>query len=1054
MRLHRLTVTGFGPFRDEQVVDFQALSTTGLFLLTGDTGAGKSSVLDAVAYALYGRVAGSRASATRIRSDHADPERPTRVELELTLRGRRMRVTRSPEWERRKVRGSGTTKQPAKVILQRWVDGQWGLRSNRADEVGHELGELLGMNHQQFCQVVLLPQGDFAQFLRADAETRKRLLERLFGTERFSAVEGWLVERRHERRQALGAVDREVDRTVARLAEVTRAVWRAGDLGQEVPAEVDEEVDGDVAAAADDEDAPAADEPDVLTDWAERRVAAATLAHAAASGELDTVRARRASADQRLEAERSLAARQDRLTSLRARTAALASAAPRVEQARQELNAAGRVGAVAVLLDAVAAATEGAQRTRAHALDELREVRRRTAGIPAAAESVRLIDIAEGRVPGTRPARADRDHARGELPGRTALVLEELDRSLRGEVIRLEPLLDDEARLASLLSDLELADDEVADLEAEVAGHRAWLADLPERTQVLQQRRSALEVLVQAGPAQRSEHQTLGARIEAARACARAADELTAASDRRRAAVDAAQSARARWQDLRERRLAAMAGELAGGLKTGAPCPVCGGTEHPAPADRAREAVADAAREDAALAEGEGAERVRAACEHDHDAAAAALQAATVAAGGDMTAQTLTARRELLAGQIETATAADVELDAAAQVATELGTEASQRRSALDASAGAHGRAWQRASNLREAAVMLRAAIASARGEDPTVVARIARLTTAVEAVHAAREAAGLAASAAADLTGVLGRAERAAVAAGFADLGEVVGARRDEAVVDELAALVQAHDHETVLVANGSAAPDLAGTPLEPRADLAAAELAVEVAAGESELASGRVGRLAADAAAATRLAGQLSEQLRARAPVQLAYATVDGLSRLAEGTNVENRLRMRLSYFVLSARLEQVAAAASERLLRMTDGRFSLVHTDDRAAGNQRSGLGLAVCDAWYGTTRDPATLSGGESFMASLALALGLADVVVAEAGGAFMDTLFVDEGFGSLDDSTLDAVLDVLDELREGGRSVGLVSHVAELRQRVPTQLTVCRGRTGSTLTLSA
>ncbi|MDQ3451001.1 MAG: SMC family ATPase, partial [Actinomycetota bacterium] len=206
MRLHRLAVTAFGPFRDEQVVDFEALSATGLFLLTGDTGAGKSSVLDAVAYALYGRVAGSRASATRIRSDHADPDHPTTVELDLSLRGQRFRVSRAPEWERRKVRGSGTTKQPAKVALERFAVGQWELVSNRADEVGHELGELLGMNHQQFCQVVLLPQGDFAQFLRADAETRKRLLERLFGTERFSAVEGWLVERRRERGQELSAV--------------------------------------------------------------------------------------------------------------------------------------------------------------------------------------------------------------------------------------------------------------------------------------------------------------------------------------------------------------------------------------------------------------------------------------------------------------------------------------------------------------------------------------------------------------------------------------------------------------------------------------------------------------------------------------------------------------------------------------------------------------------------------------------------------------------------------------------------------------------------------
>ncbi len=136
------------------------------------------------------------------------------------------------------------------------------------------------------------------------------------------------------------------------------------------------------------------------------------------------------------------------------------------------------------------------------------------------------------------------------------------------------------------------------------------------------------------------------------------------------------------------------------------------------------------------------------------------------------------------------------------------------------------------------------------------------------------------------------------------------------------------------------------------------------------------------------------------------------------------------------------------------MSDGRFSVVHADERAPGNQRSGLGLRIRDGWDATDRDPATLSGGESFMASLALALGLADVVTAEAGGTSMDTLFVDEGFGGLDTDTLDAVLDVLDGLRAGGRSVGLVSHVAELRTRIPVQLGVRRAREGSTLALIA
>ncbi|HET6447505.1 MAG TPA: SbcC/MukB-like Walker B domain-containing protein, partial [Conexibacter sp.] len=159
-------------------------------------------------------------------------------------------------------------------------------------------------------------------------------------------------------------------------------------------------------------------------------------------------------------------------------------------------------------------------------------------------------------------------------------------------------------------------------------------------------------------------------------------------------------------------------------------------------------------------------------------------------------------------------------------------------------------------------------------------------------------------------------------------------------------------------------------------------------------------------------------------------------------------NRLHMRLSAYVLAARLEDVAAAATTRLERMSNGRYQLIHTDERARGERRAGLELRVVDGWTGQARPPATLSGGETFLASLALALGLADVVAAEAGGSRLETLFVDEGFGSLDERTLDEVLDVLDQLREGGRTVGIVSHVAELRQRIPARLRVIKGRDGS------
>ena len=178
------------------------------------------------------------------------------------------------------------------------------------------------------------------------------------------------------------------------------------------------------------------------------------------------------------------------------------------------------------------------------------------------------------------------------------------------------------------------------------------------------------------------------------------------------------------------------------------------------------------------------------------------------------------------------------------------------------------------------------------------------------------------------------------------------------------------------------------------------------------------------------------------------LALATA--VSSFAEGKAADNRLQMRLSAYVLAHRLSQVVAAANARLAGMSDQRYSLEHVGRRGAGEARGGLSLVVRDDWSGESRDPATLSGGETFVVSLALALGLADVVAHEAGGTDLQTLFVDEGFGSLDAETLDDVLDILDTLRENGRTVGVVSHVAEMRDRIPTQLVVRKARSGSSL----
>jgi exonuclease SbcC len=355
--------------------------------------------------------------------------------------------------------------------------------------------------------------------------------------------------------------------------------------------------------------------------------------------------------------------------------------------------------------------------------------------------------------------------------------------------------------------------------------------------------------------------------------------------------------------------------------------------------------------------------------------------------------------------------------------------------------------------HLRVQAAELEEQVAGARGEHAALAPAVAQL----EALQASAQGACEALAARDAAVEALDEAElaltRAALEAGFDDSSS---ARRCELGADDLARLddrVRAHRSalaaaETVLAEPG--ARQLLATP-EP--DLHALETAhhaaataLEEARGTRQVASRRHTRVVG-------LTAELRLALDAWTPVREQLELATAVSAFAEGRSPDNRLQMRLSAYVLAYRLTQVVAAANARLAGMSDQRYSLEHVGQRGAGESRGGLSLVVRDDWSGESRDPATLSGGETFVVSLALALGLADVVAHEAGGADLATLFVDEGFGSLDAETLDDVLDILDTLRENGRAVGVVSHVAEMRDRIPTQLVVSKARTGSTVRVS-
>ena len=241
MRLHRLEMTAFGPFAGTTEVDFDQLSSAGVFLLTGATGAGKTSVLDAVCFALYGQVPGDRSGARHLRSDHAAPSVAPRVVLEVSIGDRSFRFSRSPAWSRPKQRGAGETRVPAHVVVEERRGGEWVALTNRLDDAGLLVADLLGMTAAQFTQVAMLPQGRFQAFLRASSAERHAVLQKLFRTDRFEQVERWLVERRTTARRASEAAS-------VRVLEVLNRIQEAA--GAELPAEWRDELAGAVESTA------------------------------------------------------------------------------------------------------------------------------------------------------------------------------------------------------------------------------------------------------------------------------------------------------------------------------------------------------------------------------------------------------------------------------------------------------------------------------------------------------------------------------------------------------------------------------------------------------------------------------------------------------------------------------------------------------------------------------------------------------------------------------------------------------------------------------------
>ncbi len=980
MRLHRLELEGFGPFRDRQEIDFDAFAADGIFLIAGRTGAGKSSVLDGVCFALYGSAPRYDGAEKRLRSDHCAPGDPTSVRVEFTARGRRWRVTRSPEYERPKQRGSGLTTEPHRALLEQQVDGTWIGRAARPVDVARELDEVLGLSQQQFLQVMLLAQNRFAEFLLAKNDERQRLLRRLFGTRTYEGYQAALEQRRKDAERALSSAGEGVELLLGEAERILEGALDAGELvGQ----------------------------GSVVDRLAALGVGVQRADYLAASLilERDAADAANREAEAAFAAAKALRAQQEQRMRSRAALAALEQQETEVAAQRTTLERALAAETLRAPLDAARSAQRDLDLTLA-TLDRARSEWATAAPENAHADAAELRTLAD------------------ELTGRLAVWADAAERE--GELARAEAAIAaDRERVAGFESILATIDDTRSTIPAHLA-----------------QLDADLETLRSADARLEASSATLAAvttRLAAAREAASLADRVATCEAAHLAAFHDHTRAREQLMALLQRRLAGHAGELASVLVDGEPCAVCGSVEHPRPAPASDEPVtedeiqaAEAAQVRAAAAERAAAQEASAARTAHAEAAARAggeavdaLADALAAAEADLaSAQVDAARRSVLAAEREGLIATDAE---AAAERDRLAAELSAVREQLVAAeAGAE---------------LDRAAVAAARGGFATVGERIAEaesrrvlVSRLLDAVAASTTARTVADRAEADLAT---RIETSI----FQDAAEAAGALRDAPTRTALDAGIR--DHDAALRAERDRLRELelalAGEP-DGLVDLDAAS-AAHIAARDRW--SAAVDAVAAANQTATRLRELVARAEAAQDAIEGVAADHAVIARLADTVagRAPNTHRMTLESFVLAAELEEIVAAANLRLDDMSAGRFRLLHTDALAVRGAASGLGLEVMDAHTGQPRPAHSLSGGETFLASLALALGLAEVVTSRSGGVRLDTLFIDEGFGSLDEDTLDLAMRTLDELRQGGRTVGLISHVAAMKEQLPAQLVV-------------
>lgn len=1035
MKLHELTLCAFGPFPGEETVDFDALGQDGLFLLQGRTGSGKTSVLDAITFALYGDVPGER-DKNLLKSHHAPASREPFVTLVFSRGEQRYRIRRTPQYLRPQVRDASQWRQINQTVMLQVHDGeQFRPVTSGIQAASDEIRRIIGLDMAQFTKVILLPQGAFAQFLHASSREKQALLEKLFDTDRFRALEEHLRALSRETEAQLADIDGRISMLGSSLRRDAAALLATGTK--------DAELNVPPLQVADKDEHGETEPPDAgLETVAEAQLAELVTTRAAAHRA--ALQAAVDQAKQEYEAAEAAAAAiretQRQLQAYRAHLEAMTAHethGPDIQKQRDKLAA---HESARHLNQWFAAADQARQR----AADATAHAQKAAEDLQAALEDQQDIPhspvITEGHADDSTIENLHQEiiRLRARLTQQDASDLEDRHRVLSAERHKAEQRAAAAAQRAQEL----LAESE--ELGGDLEQKHSQLVDLEELD-------SALENAAQ-------DTQQAADRVELARrrdSQQQRVAQLEETTEKNRAGVGLMEDA---YRRISAQYLSNMAAQLAQKLSADEPCLVCGSTEHPHPYRADSEAISvdqvESAQQDL--------EHSRQQVHRSETELAAAQQhlKETTEGLGDSAASSLEELQRQHRQCQQTVEALRARRRSQHRLREEI-VQLQEKLAQTQQQAGqAHHEAETSAAEQKQLSAELQTlaeTLEALRGEHTSVHARLEFLSGLQKLAQTARTSIQHRDSAVNQRDNAEESAQGQLHESVFHTAEDVQAALLEPEELQHMTAAVQDYEATGQRLAAQQDFPDIAEgrrkhenghTPPSAEESEAAEELS---RSRQSIWESYREDLLSfeARADAVQGCIGSLEDALQERQAVAAEQLRRAELAATINGAGPDNPMRMTLTTFVLAARLERVAEAASRHLDAMSEGRYQLLHDDDKR-GRGQQGLDLKVHDEHSDEQRPTSSLSGGETFMASLSMALGLAEVVQAESGGIGMESLFIDEGFGSLDEETLESVMTALHRLQGEGRRVGVVSHVTEMHRQIPAQLQVTKNRNGSTL----